>query len=117
MAFDWLGFLDGYGVPYITRGANVARNHVSVHCPFCGAEDESQHMSINLQDKGWRCYRADTHQGKNPARLVAGLLGISRAEADRLVGNNVYIPEDFLGHVSGLMKPKTSEAGTRFLKI
>lgn len=119
MAFDWLGFLDSYGVPYITKGANVAKNHVSIHCPFCGSEDPSEHMSINFDRGGWKCYRKPLeHYGKNPARLVAAVLGISKDQADTMVGNAVYIPSDFMGAVNRLIGPKLqSEAGTRFLRL
>lgn len=118
MAFDWMGFLDGYGVKYITRGANVARNHVSIHCPFCGSEDPSEHMSINFAQGGWKCYRKPLeHYGKNPARLVAAVLNIPKDQADRIVGNSVYVPDDLVGEVNRLIGRKVSEAGTRFLPM
>lgn len=115
--FDWQGFLDGYGVHYITKGSNVARNHLSIHCPMCGAEDTSHHLTINLLGKGWRCYRNSEHRGKNPARLIMAVLGVSRQEADRIAGNNVYIPDDFMGAVKDALGGRKSEAGTRFLPM
>jgi hypothetical protein len=117
MSFDWQGFLDGYGVPYITKGANVARNHISIHCPFCGAEDPSQHLTISLQGKGWRCYRNHEHAGKNPARLISAVLRVTRQEADRIAGNNTYIPDDFMGAVNVALGDRKSETGARYLPL
>lgn len=97
--FDWQGFLDSNSIPYRTSGANVSRGHVSVHCPFCGVDDPSEHMSINLDGRGWSCWRNKAHAGIKPTRLVAALLDITPASAARLVGDSVFIPDDFIGTV------------------
>jgi len=103
--FDWLRFLENHRIEYMTSGPNVARGNVAVHCPFCGHEDRSQHMSINLSGKGWRCWRKETHSGKNPARLVMGLLGCSAEHAAGLVGSDVFVPEDLLTRVQTSLNP------------
>lgn len=108
--FDWQQFLDSYHIRYVTKGANVARGHISVHCPMCGAEDPSEHMTINLAGKGWRCYRNDNHRGVRPARLVAQLLNIPIPQAMIIVGQSVFIPEDFMGAVMSKLRPAAVEA-------
>lgn len=106
MAFDWQSFLDSYNIHYVTRGANVARGHVSVKCPMCGDEDPSEHLTINLDGKGWRCYRRHEHRGVKPERLVQALLNVSYAEAVRICGGSIFIPTDFLEVVKGKLLPK-----------
>ena len=106
MAFNWTSFLDSNHIHYATSGSNVSRNHIAVHCPFCGHADPSQHMSINLKHGGWNCWRNDNHSGKSPVYLVQGLLGCSRERAQSIVGEAVFIPEDFLGTVQGLIAPQ-----------
>lgn len=111
MAFDWINFLDSYHIKYVTKGANVARGHVSVHCPMCGSDDPSTHMTINLAGKGWRCYRNDNHRGVRPARLVQQLLNIPLHQAMQIVGQSVFIPEDFMGAVLAKLQPAARHTG------
>lgn len=106
MAFDWQGFLDSYNVHYVSKGANVAKNHISVKCPFCGSEDPSEHMTIHLGGNGWRCYRKHEHRGVKPQRLVQHLLGVTWQEANRICGGSVFIPDDFLGAVQAKLSPQ-----------
>jgi len=108
--FDWMSFLDSYHIHYVTKGANVAKGHVSVHCPMCGSEDPSTHMTINLAGKGWRCYRNDAHRGVRPARLVQQLLNIPLPQAMAIVGQSVFIPEDFIGAVMAKLRPAAKTA-------
>ena len=106
MAFDWVRFLESNHVHFVTSGPNVSRGHVAIRCPMCGTDDPSQHMSINLNSGGWRCFRRpETHRGGHPAGLVAALLGVSREAAGAIVGQNVHIPDDLLGTVRGLLNP------------
>ena len=109
MSFEWRSFLDSYNVKYVTSGPNVSRGHVAVHCPFCGSADPSQHMSINLAGQGWRCFRNTSHRGKHPAYLIARLLNTSTERASQIVGDSVFIPEDFMGAVMGKLTPKVIE--------
>lgn len=85
--FDWEQFFNAHGIEYVTSGPNIGRGELGVRCPFCGAADPSQHMSVNLEGHGWVCRRNRAeHRGKSAARLVAALLGCSIGEAKRMVG-------------------------------
>lgn len=89
MEFDYINFLERYGIEYKTRSPNAGRGEIAIRCPFCGAADPSEHMSINLDGRGWMCRRArddSQHRGKSPARLIRALIGCSAAEAARIVG-------------------------------
>lgn len=105
MAFDWETFLTSYGVPYVTRGPNVSRGHVSVKCPFCGNDDPSQHLTISLAGNGWYCYRNRDHRGKNPARLIQHLINVTSEQARAIAGQSILIPDDFMGAVLGKLAP------------
>jgi hypothetical protein len=107
MAFEWLPFLDSHRIHYVTTGPNVSRGHVAVHCPFCGSADKSQHMSINLQGKGWRCFRnRDQHKGVSPVYLVQALLNTTLDRAKAIVGDAVFIPDDWMNAVMNKMNPQ-----------
>jgi hypothetical protein len=106
MAFNWVQFLDSHHIHYATSGPNVSRGHVAVKCPFCGSQDPSQHMSINLKHGGWNCWRNDNHSGKSPVYLVQALIACSRERAQAIVGEGVFLPDDFLGAVRGLIAPQ-----------
>jgi hypothetical protein len=103
MAFDWLATLTNYQVPFSTSGKNVSKGNFVVHCPFCGHEDQGQHMSVALKGRGWRCFRRPEHKGQHPARLLAALLHCSLDQAIRLVGDAVYVPEDFMGAINAAL--------------
>jgi hypothetical protein len=105
MAFEWLRFLDQHRIEYKSSGANVSRNHVAIHCPFCGPQDPSMHLSVNLEGKGFHCWRHPDHRGKNPARLVQALLGVSADRARTIVGQSVFIPDDFMQRVQSQFSP------------
>lgn len=105
MAFNWTQFLDSNHIFYATSGPNVSRGHVAVRCPFCGPADHSQHMSINLKHGGWNCWRNDNHSGKSPVYLVQALISCSRERAQSIVGEAIFIPDDFLGTVRDLIAP------------
>lgn len=90
MNFDWVDFLERYGVEYVTSSPNIGRGEIGIRCPMCGRADPSQHMSINLEGRGWMCRRArenPEHRGVGPARLVRALIGCSVEEAARIVGS------------------------------
>lgn len=90
MIFNWLNFLNQQNIEYATSGANVGRNNVVVHCPFCGSGDPSKHLGINLETGAWGCLRNSQHRGRAPKRLVMGLLGITSAQADAYVENRQF---------------------------
>lgn len=107
MAFDWIRFLDSNHIEYSTKGANVSRGNIVVHCPWCGHEDEGTHLSVALNGRGYRCFRQpDRHRGKANARLVAALLGCSLEQAAKICGEQIYIPEDFMARVTDYINPK-----------
>lgn len=97
MSFDWIGFFDSKHIHYAESGANVARGNVCIKCCWCGADDPGEHLSINLDGKGFRCWRNPSHSGKNPAKLIQALLGCSWEQASKLAGNERTLPSDFLG--------------------
>lgn len=105
MAFDWLRFLEQHRIEYNASGANTSRDNVVVHCPFCGHQDPSKHMSVNLVGKGFRCWRNPTHRGKNPARLVQAMIGCTYERASQIVGNAILIPTDFMARVRDTINP------------
>jgi hypothetical protein len=105
VAFEWERFFEQNGIPFATGGSNVSRGNVAIHCPFCGAGDEGQHMSVNLNGRGWRCFRRPDHRGKGAARLVQALINCTWERAKHIVGEAVYIPEDFNAQVHKLLTP------------
>lgn len=115
MAFDWPRFLDARGIEYATSGPNVAKGNIAIHCPFCGADDPSHHMSVSLTGRGWRCWRRD-HRGKNTARLIQAILGCSYAEAARIAGQDINIADDWAGQVKAALSP-ADEPVPRLLKL
>lgn len=86
MRFDWVAFLQRYGIEYVTTGPNASRDHVNVRCPFCGSSDPTQHLGISLTGRGWSCWRNSAHKGRSRAKLIQALLGCSNAEAQRIAG-------------------------------
>lgn len=87
MMFDWKRFCDTHEIRYITKGPNTAHNHISIHCPFCGPADTSEHMGLSLDKKrpAWGCWRSREHRGVSPVRLIVALLGCSTQHANNLV--------------------------------
>lgn len=117
--FDWVRFFDQYGIEYVTSGPNVGRNHVVVHCPFCGLDDPSHHMSIHLGGAGWRCWRnPHNHKGKSPIRLISALISCSYEEAARISGAPASLPNDFLSEIQSNLSRKTDrKRNNRKLKL
>lgn len=103
--FDWIRFLESRHIPYVTTGPNVARGRVAVKCPFCGHDDPSEHMGIDLHNVRWGCLRRSDHRGGKPERLVAALANCSLDQAFSITGNQRYIPDDFHAKIQGALKP------------
>lgn len=98
MNIDWPALLTQHRVEFITRGANVKRGELNIHCPFCGAADPSYHMGINPDSGWWACWRNAEHRGKSPVRLLCRLLRISGATARSLLGlDELWIDPDGFG--------------------
>ena len=104
-AFDWTQFFEQHGIEYVTHGPNVGRGEIGVRCPFCGPADPSQHMSINLEGRGWVCRRnRSEHRGRSPVGLVRALIGCSREEAQRITGAPLLAgAENMLSQVESLL--------------
>ncbi len=115
--FDWINFLQRRGIAFATRGKNVAKGNLVVHCPFCGPEDEGHHMEISTKGRGWKCLRRGReHRGKNPIKLIMALVGCNYATAANVVGDTTFIPDDFMAavtkHVNGWEPPHPARALT-----
>lgn len=107
--FDLIQFFDQHGIKYRQSGANVSRGNVATHCPWCGPDDPSEHLSVSIEGKGFRCWRHPDHRGKNPARLVRALLRCSMDKAREIVGHSVYIPESIGDRVQALFAKQSDE--------
>lgn len=81
-----LQILERYHIEYVERGPNVAKGNVNIQCPWCGAEDHSHHMGINLQRGYWGCWRSKQHRGRALYKLVSKLTGLSYQDARRVTG-------------------------------
>jgi hypothetical protein len=96
---DWVRLLDDSNIEHVSRGPNTKRGEISVRCPFCGEDDPSHHLGINLEADKWGCLRNAEHRGNNPDRLVAALLGCNMPRARIIIKQyNKADPSD-LDHV------------------
>lgn len=107
---DWIEFFDARRIHYLTSGPNVGRGQICCRCPWCGVDDPSEHLSINLAGKGFRCWRNGKHSGKNPAKLIQALLNCSWEQANQLAGNQKQLPNDFLSRIkAAFAKPEVAQ--------
>lgn len=72
--------LTEHDIFWTDKGHNVAKGNINIKCPWCGSDDKSEHMGINLITNKYGCWRNERHRGSNIARLLAAL--------------NIYIHED-----------------------
>lgn len=114
---DWTAFFDTNNVHYITAGPNVSRGQIAIKCPWCGASDESQHLSISLSGQGFRCFRQRTHAGRNPAKLIQALINCSWEQASAIAGNAKTLPNDFLNKVRSSMVKQDAVPVANNLKL
>ena len=101
--FEWERFLRTSNIPYVTKGQRHGR--VAIKCPFCGAEDPSEHMSIDLHGAGWHCWRHPEHKGRRPTKLIQALTGCSWEQASRLSGDPLNFPDTFRAQTARLLAP------------
>lgn len=103
---NWLRVLNSAGIEYVERGSNVAKGHVNIHCPWCGAADPSHHLGIELSTGYWGCWRNAQHRGKSPLRLLVRLLGVSYYRAREIAGltDDYADPEGFSEVAARLMQ-------------
>jgi hypothetical protein len=106
-AFDWRQFLDRHGISY-SVGSPHGKGYIGVRCPFCGlaGTDPTRHrIGIDPLGRGWRCLRDETHRGKSPVALVAGLIGCTIEEAKRICGiGDAELPPMSLDGIEAAMK-------------
>lgn len=114
---DWVSFFKSNNIHHVTSGPNTSKGQIGIQCPWCGQSDEGQHLSINLEGKGFRCWRQPTHSGKNPARLIQALLNCSWEQATALAGNARTLPNDFLSKVKGSMVKQEAAVLINKLKL
>ena len=100
---DWINFFQSRNIHFVDSGANVVRGNVACRCPWCGGNDPSEHMSINLEGKGFRCWRQPLHSGKNPAKLIQALLNCSWDQANQIAGQTKSLPNDFMSKVCSFL--------------
>lgn len=93
---DWLEFFNSNSIEYVSRGPNTKRGELSIKCPYCGEDDPSQHLGINLTKELWGCHRNVTHRGKSPLKLVQALLGCSYSQARLIVAQYSHADPDSL---------------------
>lgn len=108
MFFDWQRFCDMHQIPYVTKGHNTMRGHITIRCPLC-ADDPSQHLNLNINPRrpGWSCFRDSRHKGADPTRLVRALLSCGHDTARALVQQQRPEPDDFDKAADKLLsKPK-----------
>ena len=93
---NWIPLLEANGIEYVTSGKNVVRGEINLQCPFCGPDDPSHHLGINLETGFWSCWRNRAeHRGKRPHRLLMRLLGLSYAVVERMVREAPTLPDGF----------------------
>lgn len=78
--------LTRYGIEFVDHGPNVAKGNVNIQCPWCGADDHSHHLGINLARGMWGCWRNKQHRGRALYKLLSKLTGLSYQEARRATG-------------------------------
>lgn len=93
---NWESILDDYNIPYVTRGPNTKRGEISIRCPWCGEDDPSEHLGINLTTENWGCHRDSTHRGKSSGRLIQRLLGCSLQQAKLILAQYNAVDPDTL---------------------
>jgi hypothetical protein len=99
---NWQSLLDDHSIPFVSRGPNTARDHISVCCPWCAEDDPSEHLGISLSTPAWGCLRNVEHRGYQPTRLIAALLGCSFHHAKQVEAHYSHIdPDLFQGSLMG----------------
>lgn len=111
---DWLNFFQQNNINYRTSGSNVSSGSAVIHCVWCGQADESEHLSVSLEGKGFQCWRNRQHAGRNPAKLIQALLNCSWEQAAEISGQGKALPNDFMNKIKmTLQKPVTQEQVNR----
>ena len=107
--FDLIQFLEQHRIEYKTSGANVGRGNLTIHCPYCGAADESYHLSVSLEGLGFRCWREHQHRG-SITKLVKELTGCSWEHAKQITGQqSINLTNDFASQVQACFQTPVIE--------
>src|ERR1700733_8374693 len=77
----WREFVHDHGIPW---RSGSGRTNYEIHCPFCGSNDGSKHMGLDLESPAWGCWKDDRHRGYNPGRLIQKLTNCSDEASDLL---------------------------------
>lgn len=113
---DWIQFFEDNGIDYATRGPNTRKDEISIPCPWCGDDDPSQHLSINLTKGVYGCWRNATHKGASAPRLIAALVGCGMAQARLIAAQYEHANPDDLSQALASLTP-TSEAPKPFTRL
>ena len=111
--------LDSHQIHWIDQGNNVAKGNINIKCPWCGPDDKSQHMGINLTTNQYGCWRNAHHRGKNIARLLAALdiyISEDRASLIAQLSNRTFFAEKE-NTTSTITKVYTTELPMTFLPL
>lgn len=93
MRFEWQRFVDTNGIDF---ESGVAKNNIHIDCPFCPDGRGRRHMGLHLGSSAYGCFKSGAHRSsKNPAKLVAALLGCSWSEARSIVNDQDWVSDDF----------------------
>ena len=88
MGFDIRQWLEQHNIEYVERGPNVAKGNINIQCPFCGVDDPSHHMGIDVSKLWYGCWRNPQHRGKSIERLMSSLGGFSIDHAYNITGRS-----------------------------
>lgn len=115
MKFSWPHFLQEHNIPFVTEGEgkHTRKGNVNIKCPWCGAEERSEHMGLSLNERQpfYACWRNQSHRGRNPVRLVSALLGCSWKEAEEIVGrDDMSSIDSYEESISRVLTPPRTEA-------
>lgn len=103
---DWPRFFASHNIPYRDRGANISAGNIVIKCPWCGARDHGEHLSVALNGQGFYCYRDNRHRGRSPVGLIVALLGVGVEEARGIADGGLDLPADFKARVKSLLGPR-----------
>ncbi len=82
---NWQDFFTDNQINWVSRGPNTAHGEISIQCPWCGDEDPSQHLGVNLSTGSWGCLRNPEHRGHSATYLIGTLLRCSQHQARIIV--------------------------------
>jgi len=82
MSFDFLSFLEEYGIDYNTHGKNInsSDDWIGINCPFCN--DSSNHLGINVTTGMATCWRCGWH---SQMEIIKKLTGFDWKKVKRII--------------------------------